>query len=453
MPTLTAVRQRMLELEPRVLGQVYTPTSFTTTTAVVAKLATGTVGSGKYAGKFLLRATAANQPADRVRVVTPTGFNSATGAFTHAGTNYADTTVGSEQLEVLEFDPDLLDLAINEGIRRCRFIDTAHFQLRPDGRYPMTVWPWITEAQLVVRFGRRSSPVLTDNRHMERFGQVHTDGTLRPDSWNLGGSGATFARSTTTRRGAYALSVTRAGTDATVDQVIPVRYSDAPDDDLRGETVLGVAVARSTEASSVRVRVTSEDGSGNVLSTSNSSYHTGADAWEELSVEHVVHASAEQVRVSTRVEVNEAALLDEDYLAFGPEVTDALRRDDYVTEWLERPYDYTQNPLAWLGPRGRGQQLVVESRRPYPTFDATRLAAGTADGDTTDCPLDLAAHKALAMFFAGRATDNAKMASQATRYAELADQLQAGHMLEQTKVQPGAPVMSGIAYGRRAAVR
>ena len=116
MPTLEAYRQEMHQRSRHATGRVLeTPTSITATTLVIASLATGTVTSGKYGAKWILRPDAASQPADRVRLTTETGFASATGTLTHAGANYADITATGESIEILEYEPYLLDTAIQEA--------------------------------------------------------------------------------------------------------------------------------------------------------------------------------------------------------------------------------------------------------------------------------------------------------------------------------------------------
>lgn len=450
MPLLYQARQKMLTLEP-MLGSVWVPASLTTTTAVVTALATGTVSSGQYVEKWLLRPLGAT--ADRTRVCS--SFTSTTGTLTHTGANYSDTTATGESLEIHEHRPGLLDQAITEALAAIRYVGRSDFPSRPDGRYALGGYTWFTEPSGIVRFGRRQVAVLTPNRHFDSWGVMSTAGLLQPDGWTLAGSGATFARSAVTRRGPYSLSVTRSGTDATVDALIPAIYSDASGDNIRAKTVASLLVGRSANPSSLRVRTTSEDGSFVVLSTTNSGYHTGSGTWQPLSAEHTVHAAAEWVRVSARVEVNEAALLDELCLAYGP-INDDIRRDQSEISWIDRPYAYDQGPLLWKGPQGIGEQLVMESRRLYQQFDPTRIAAGTADSDTTDCPIDLLAYKALAIFFRRNAGHSPLYAARATEYEQAAGTLQAQHLAERTDEEPaqgGARMVTGRAYGTRALIQ
>ena len=297
MPTLREIRAEMVTREAE-LGRVADVASLTTTTAVVTALATGTVSAGKYSEKWLLRPSTANV-ADRVRVSST--FASATGTLTHAGTNYADTTATSEQIEILEHEPYLFDQAIQRALGTTRRVFAYEMPSRPGlDRYSLADQSWITDAGDVARVYRRGSPLLTRNRHFEHW-NAYSSGALVPDDWTLAGSGATFARSTTTRgRTPYALGVTRSGTNATVTQAYDVVLHGVSSQDIRSETVTGVLVGRSGAGSSLTVTVRSLDAAGNVLSSNASDAHDGDDDWQELSVEHTVHAAAETLEGTTR---------------------------------------------------------------------------------------------------------------------------------------------------------
>ena len=98
MPSLKEIRREMYRRHPGALGRTESIASLTTTTAVVNALATGVIDSEKFVRKWMLRAEAASA-ADRVRIVKT--FASASGTFTHEGTNYADTTATSEKLDTI----------------------------------------------------------------------------------------------------------------------------------------------------------------------------------------------------------------------------------------------------------------------------------------------------------------------------------------------------------------
>ena len=442
--TLKVVRRGMLQQEPE-LGRFDNIKTLTTTTVVVASLATGTVTSGKYAEKWMLRAEAAlvgGVPVDRIRMCS--AFASTTGTLTHAGTNYADTTATNEIVEIHEYEPYLLENSVQQALATTRYVDTSVMQGRADGRYTFGNLPWVTRPSEIVKIGLRHSPVLTANRKFDQWGTMDTSGVLYPDFWTIAGTGATIARSSTSRSGAYSLSLTRASNDVTADQTVQAVTSGYSSSSLQGQTFTGVLVCRSTNAASVRVRVTSEKADGTVISTTNSSYHTGGGAWEELTAQHTVDSAADVIRVSARVEVDETALLDDCYGMNG-EIGDGVRRDAFETDWLEGRWE--QNPTAWIGPQTWSEQIVVKSRRPFPEFDATRLAAGTADSDVTDCELTLLTTRALAIFY--EQVD----AEKAAQFARKADDLGASYLADVDPGQPGAKTFSGFAYGTIATVR
>lgn len=448
MATLKAVRQRCLQLAPAALGRVVAVSTIDTRWLTVASLATGLVEAGKYRERWMLRADA-TAAADRLRLCS--NFNSRAGLFEHEGEDYSDTTATDEQLELHEYEPWMLEEAINEALRSLRYVDTSYLQTRGDGRYDLTQLSWIANPDSVLRVGRKATPVLTPNRRMEQWPTVETDGSLRPDSFVLTGTGATFARSSTARRGPYSLSVVRATVDAWASLVIPVIYSSAPGDNLRARALVAVGMARSAVASGAHMRVDSEDGSATVLSTTNGTGHSGGGSWEELTATHTIHASAEQVRI-TGVVASGTVLWDEIYGHLGA-LTDDARADRTKPSWYEGPNRYEQGPLTLLGPQEIGAQLVIQSQRYYPPFDATRVRAGTADADVTDCPLDLLAYKALAVFFAARyeETKNAGFREQAARHDGYAAPLQRAHLaVERNEAQPGTSLVSGRAYGVRA---
>lgn len=450
MTTLLQARQQMLAIEP-MLGRVEDIAALGAQTITVTVLATGSVQSGKITSKWLLRPQASNAANRAPRL--SSDFASSTGIITHAGAAYTDTTATGETVEIHEYEPWRLEIAIQEALQSTRRLDLSYLQGRADGRYSFSDLSWIAQPDDVVKIGIRRSPVLTANRRFDGWGVVSTGGVLQPDRWALAGSDAVFARSTISRVGPYSLSVTRAGADATVAQTIQAVTSGFGAASLRGELVTGVLVCRASTASQVRVRVTSEQADGTVLSTSNSSYHTGGGAWEEVSVEHTVDDAADVIRVQAIVEVDGDVIEDDLYLCTGP-VNDAVRRDRYPTDWQRG--EWQQNPLAWWGPEESRATIAVKSRRPFPPFDTARVKAGVADLDVTDCEVMLLAYRALAIFFDGlaRAQDgNATLIAKAADYAKRADDLGASHLADVDNDQPGARLYSGIAYGRMAQVR
>ena len=448
MPTLTEVRQSCLWQEP-MLGRVFPIASLAAQTITISALATGTTTARLYKQKWLLRPDTSTV-ADRLRI--SSDYASSTGVITQAGAAYADTTATSESVEIHEYDPYRLETAIQEALSSTTRVDESILQGRADGIYDFSLLSWIKQPSDVALVGVRGSPVLTGNRKFGQWGTVSTAGALQPDRWTLAGSGATFARSTTSRNGPYSLKVTRDGTDATVGQTIQVVTSNTSNSTLRASKGTGVVVAMTTVASNLRVRVTSEEVGGTVLSTSYSSYHTGSGAWEELSIEHTIDDAADIVRGVAISEADGASYLDDLYLTTD-ELGDGQRLDRYPTDWWRGYKDFTQNPmLLWAPDAGRqmNAELIVRSLRKYPTFDAARVLAGSADDDTTDCPLELLKYRALARFFRGLARDtegNANLVAKANEYETMADSIAQGHIADLTTTQPGAQMMSGAAYG------
>lgn len=450
MPTLTEYRRRMLSLDDS-LGQVETVTGLATGSVTAASLAYGTVGARKFSEKYILRPSAAlsgGVAVDRLRF--SSNYTSSSGAIAHAGTNYADTTITDEAVEIHEHEPWRLEQAIQDALAQTLRIDRSHLQPRTDGRYYLNNFSWVNAAQ-GVKVGRSDSRVLTGNRHFDQWGTVSTAGVLQPDRWTMSGSGATFARSTTSRS-RYSLSATRSGTTTTVEQTVQAVTGSSSDSTLRGKVVTGFVIAQTTVASQTRVRVTSEKADGTVLSTTNSSFHTGGGSWEELTAEHTVDASADVVRISVRNEADGAQLLDDGGLLEGT-MNDSERRDNFPVSWLE--VDWSQNPLMFLTDTGITGQIVIQSRRPYPTFDATRVRSGLADADSQDAPLDLIAYRALAKFYQRQADGlggNASLARRAEKYAGQADVMGAAHLAEPQGNERGAVTLSGKARGYAAGV-
>jgi len=445
-PTLKEIRQRMLRLDAS-LGRVESIASLTTTTVVVSALATGTIGAGKFATKWVLRPDTASA-ADRLRITTTTGYTASTGTLTHAGTNYADTTATSESVELHEFEPYLLDNAIQAALRGTRFFDRTYVPTTASHRYSLSGLSWLVEPSDIVSIEKFNVPVLNNNRGFEKW-NGYSSGSLVPDGWTLAGSGATFARSATSRTGAYSLSVTRAGTDATVSVTLPILDTGVDEDNLRGQTLTVVTVARSGQASSVRARITSEKADGTVITTDNSSYHTGGGGWEELSTTHTVSSTADQITISARVEVNETALLDELYVCIGS-VTDGVRRADYRSGARVRGYRFEQGqpPVLYVSAGSMGGQLRINSQRPYAPFTQSRIDGGTADADSTDAPLDLIAYGALYRLFEDL-PENPDQARKAEKYRRIYSSMQAQHLAVDNQDEPrGAELIPGPRNGR-----
>ncbi len=380
-----------------------TPSSITTTTMVFGSLATGTVSAGTYGGKWLLRSQAAlvgGAAVDRVRLSTEAGFAASTGTITHAGANYQDTTATSETPEIIEYEPFLLDNAIQTTLLSLQRADRLEFPTRQGvNKYWLNDLTWISEPRDVLRVMLKHTPVISRNRFFEKWNGVDANGVLTADWWTLAGTSATYARSTTqVRTGLYAAAITRAGTDCTLTQSVGLLDTGVGGTtsagSLRNQSVNGVAVVWSAVASQVRVGI--NDG----VSTTYSTYHTGGSGWEELTVAKTMDAAATKCDVIVSVEgSNTVCYADDVYAVLASGGTnDSVRRDDYPeTEITDQVwYDQGAGTLAMNTPAyGWNAQIVVYTMRPYPGFDPTRLLAGTADGDTQDGPLTTVALGAL----------------------------------------------------------
>lgn len=383
MPTLKEVRRKMLELNPG-FGELSVITALSTTSVTVgAKSAP--VNSAVHVNKYLLRAEAASA-ADRLRMCS--GF--ASGVFSHAGTNYADTTATDEYLEIHEYDPTHLDRAIQVTLGRLRRNDRETFPTVSGLRhYPLDACPWIDQPARELKWSLRDSPVISRDRYVQKWNTVNSAGALTPDWWTL--SATTPVRSATQHwRQATSTKITRAGSDLTMSQTVGLLLNGAAaanGEDLRGVNITVCATVWSEAASQVRVRIS--DG----LTTTNSAYHTGDSTWRELSAAMDVSTSATTLTITVSVETSNMACYVGDVFAcetsrFG----DAVRRDAYLDRTLDAldTDDYEQGPpitFVIREPIGRGRQLVLNSSRPFPRFDDARIAAGTADADSTDAPL------------------------------------------------------------------
>ena len=382
MPTLDGIL-REIAFRHGSIAEVYDIASLTTTTAVVTSLATGGISSQAFVEKWMVRPENSNS-ADLIRRCT--AFASSTGTLTHAGTNYADTTATSEQLLVLKwrlmYYLNSIDVAVG---KTKRLHESVLPTLQGARRYWLSDFSWIDGPGDIESIWWTDDPNIVRNRYFEDYNTYNSSGVLVPDHWAISGASATMARSTTqVRRGQYSLAITRSGTDCAVSQIPGLLISGVSGDSLVGKTITIAAWCWSAVASQVRIRIT--DG----VDTTNSSYHTGGSTWEELTATHTVNSAATSLTVSVRVESDNTVCYIDEYAA-GETYDDAVRRDAWPRYQLGRT-GFIQNGAlaAWLPERGHNGQYIVKSYRPYPRFDATRLADGTALGDTTDCPLEVA---------------------------------------------------------------
>lgn len=389
----------MLRQDPA-LGRVDVIASGAATTIVVTALA-GSFPDDHWNGYYLLRSDSAAEARQR----RCSDFTSSSGTLTQPGPDYSDTTFTSESVEILKHAPHLYDLAINSALHDMRFLDREIIPTTGSDRYSLVDIAWITREDQIHRVLARSSPILSRNRHFDKWNSISSAGALVPDSFTLSGASATMAREATVKRSRkYSVAVTRAGTNAVLAQEVGLLWNSVSGDSLRSETVTLVGVGRSGAASSLRFRI--NDG----VTTSYTSYHTGGATFEELTTEVTVGAAATQLEIAAVLETDETAYVDELYLIWGS-IGDAARADVYSERNI--PYDIEEEAEAMalnIGyAKGIGSQLIIEAHRPYLPF-ATVLSG---DGYSCDAPLAEVAILARAELYttlAAEATDPKQMA-------------------------------------------
>ena len=357
-------------------------------TMTVAALATGTVTASKFINTWLVRADAA--AAERIRMCS--NFASATGTLTHAGTAYTDLTATDESVEIVEHEPYLLDNAVNEALHLLRRIDRTVIPTRNGyNRYSLYDLTWLSDPADIARVVYRPSPVLTNNRYMEKWSGI---GATTVDGFTLAGAGATIARnSSTVERDQYSCALTRAGTNATLSQTLRLLGIDT-EDSLRGEVVTAVLRVWASVAS--RVRVQFYDG---VNAATSSAFHTGDSTWQTLSAEVTVPSTATELTARASLETDDTTVyIDQLYLMHGT-LGDGVERDNYseqaITGFKVLQGEGPALILLLRSALPAHAQLIVETRRPWLPV-GTNLAA---DGDSVDAPLLDAAEIAVYKLF------------------------------------------------------
>lgn len=382
------VFQRLMDDE---IGRSVAITSLSATTIVSNNLLVGGLGSQKFAQKYAWRPLTA-QSADRQRYID--SYTSSTGTLTHSGTNYADTTATSEYALISRYEADFLCQAVHQAIRLLRRLDWTHVAcIQGATRYWIGDLDWIKDPDDIVEIRWVPAPIVSRNRYFEKTNGVDTSGLPTFDWWTLSGASATASKSTTqNRRTTNSVKLTRAGADAALTQTIPLLHTGVSNEGLLGEDLTFAVWAWASAAS--RVTATIADGTQTVTAT-----HTGSSLWEELAPTLTVSNSATALTVACNVVTGDTSgYFDEAYVTYGTTTNDAVRKDNYQWEKVLRAdqnggygWDFNDqsSTLSFntpgLGSRG---QFIICSKRPYPGFDATRLAAGTADQDTSDAPVE-----------------------------------------------------------------
>jgi hypothetical protein len=329
--------------------------------------------------------------ADRVRQAD--SFAPGTGTLTHSGANYSDTTATSESLILLppELDPYKVRVAANMAVKGMREWDETNVPARrlANGEYHLADLSWLNDAAAIREIKWRRSTILSRNRDMQKWRAVNASGVLSPpDFWTLAGTSATVTRGTTNLYdGPYVATLTRSGSDATLLQTVGILPTGVSGDSLRGQTVTAVLRVRATVASRIRVRIYE-----NGTATASSSFHTGGSTYEVLTCSVTIGSTTDVLTFGASLESGDTSVnIAECYLALEASVSDGTYRDDSWAGTIPKnQYHFEQGgPLKLHIPSiGTTGQFLVCSERPFPGFDAARLASGAADTDEQDAPLD-----------------------------------------------------------------
>ena len=394
--TAKAIIRKMCEQSEGALGENHAIASLAAQTLGVTAFAVGG-SSQQHVNDWLARFDTATT-ADRIR--RNTSFAPSTGVMTHAGTAYSDTTVGTETVDVLKFNPLSYLRAVQATLPKV--LHNSRVTI-PTLANQDTVWladlDWIRQPSDILRICWSGNPVLTKNRNMQAYSSYNTSGVLAPDFWTLTGASATMARSTTQKwRGQpTSLAITRAGTDCYISQAPGLLNTGVSADNLVGESITGVFLVWSSVASQVRVSI--YDG----VTTTTGSFHTGGSGWEELSATATIGTTATTVEIRCNViSDNTVAYVGEGYAIIGTATNDTIRRDNYESEEEELPrdqYDQSGGLAATLPQRSTGGTWAIISKRGYPQLDSARFAAGTADADVIDAPVLTVAVGAIAQLY------------------------------------------------------
>ena len=400
---------RLLPGEPGVepLGRVVPLTGAAAQTITsLSALGFGGLSEQAYAQKWMWRPQAATAAgADNIRY--SDSFTPSTGVVTHSGTAYTDTTATSESCILTPFYPGSWRDAINLAVTKTREMDFSEIPVRKGlEKYSIFDLDWIEQPSWIRNVWWTSSPILVRNRFLQKYHTANSSGSLAvPDFFTLTGASATVARSTTTRwRDRWTSVLTRAGTDCRLGQSFSTLFrTGVLNDGVEGESVVAWAVVNCGTASRSRVRLY-EEGSA----VASSSFHSGDSTWDELSTTYTDVSTdfLTSMEVAVTVETGDVpATIGEIGLAYGTAMDDAIRRGNYEKHPVAKTaYSFEQGgPLQIDLPQmGNRSQFIIESERPFPAFDATRLLSGAADTDETDAPLTTVATGTIFYLFRGK---------------------------------------------------
>lgn len=374
MPTRTTILQR---IAPYLGGYTGTITSGSATTAVLGGML-GNFPDDAWNDALLFMPDAANA-GDMERVLTD--WTGASGTATWSG-NRTDTTYTSETYILLPtpgFTITEIRDAINEALRRTRFTARVYLPTLDNERfYSLAPFTWIRSRADVDAVMLRYSENLISNSNFELWG---SGPAAAPTLWTLAGAGGTIARRTVSPpRGGFSARITRASATVTLTQALGLQNQQLP-----GLQVTARMVGVTGTASDLRLQI--NDG----VTTTSSSYHTGGGTPEALSVTKTLASTATICDVIVSHEAGTTADVDHVTAVEGASVPQNLIESSAYNH--EYPIDaevvnYGQHPAVLLASSvGRGAQLVVISRMPYPSL--------SADTDTTDCPSEIVEHATL----------------------------------------------------------
>lgn len=265
--------------------------------------------------------------------------------------------------------------AINDSLGHTRTsIPTVLPTVDSQRLYRLSGLSWLRSSDDVDAVFYRPSPNMLDNAQFDVWGGGPNTG---PTSWELSGTSATAARTTTgVSRGAYGVALTRAGTNAALSQSIGLMNGQL----LGAEVTFGCWVR--TTAGFVDLRIS--DG----VTITASSVHSGGGGDEFLTVTKTLSASATAFSVSLNVRTADGTATFS-----GAILVEGATIPDQLADTGDSAYRLTpiQTPrvrqiggvpsVEIFSSYGRGGQIVVFSGQPYPDL--------TSDTDETLCPLDV----------------------------------------------------------------
>ena len=384
---VTVTRATLIQKMALRLGGHYGTLSFTSGVSNRAVL-NGQVGTSNddsfYVGWHLFMLDAANE-SDRERTITLWDASTGTAGWEVART---DTTSHSETYIIASPDFSLDDYrqAINKALvtakRSARYVLPTVPGIMD---YSLDRLTWLEGADDIDDITLGQSP---NWLHNEDFEFWQNGSALAPDGWTLAGSGASVARSSTGIRSPYAASVTRASVDATLYQDIPpalvqylVRSTSAPLPVLS----FGAWVTSST-ASIARV------GIYNGSSTTWSSYHTGTGVPQFLSSTYQTTATDTAIRFVCSVDTSAGTSAFHATVLVPQASLPAQMKDRGSKSYDEfLPMNRVRNtgdwPVVELASDPGYRQLIVTSRRPFPTMTVSAASAtmdSTGDTETVE---------------------------------------------------------------------